>query len=129
VRAASGIAAPSERAVSGMLPIKADYWESHTLEAGSLRQEESGVLPSNSVLSKATTSSQHFMESGNAVTLLELYDIITDLVDDARDIVALVSVVVIGEPACGLVNTIDLPDIQCIKCLPGTFQSLGLLPL
>jgi hypothetical protein len=102
---------------------------SHTLEAGSLGQEESGVLPSNSVLSVTPPFGKHFMESRNTVTLLELYNIVTDLVDDARDIVALVGVVVIGEPACGLVNFIDLPNIQGIKCLPGTFQSLGLLPL
>jgi hypothetical protein len=39
------------------------------------------------------------VERCNAVTLLELYNIVTDLVDDAGDIVALVGVVVIGEPA------------------------------
>jgi hypothetical protein len=69
------------------------------------------------------------VESRNAVTFFEFDDIVTDLVDDARDIVALVGVVVIGEPACGLVNFFDLPDIQRTRYLPGTFQSLGLLPL
>lgn len=44
----------------------------------------------------------HLVERGNTVSLLELYDILAYCVDDARDVVALVSVVASGEPFCGL---------------------------
>ena len=68
----------------------------HTLEAGSLGQEESGVLPSDGVFGVRTTRLQHLVESSHAVTLLEFYDILADFVDDAGDVVALVGVVEIG---------------------------------
>jgi hypothetical protein len=54
------------------------------------------VLPSDSVLGVRATRLEHLVESGNAVTLLELYDIFADFVDDAGDVIALVGVVVIG---------------------------------
>jgi hypothetical protein len=67
-----------------------------TFEASSLGEEESGVLPSDGVLGVRATRLEHLVESGNAVTLLELYDILADFVDDAGDVIALVGVVVIG---------------------------------
>ena len=67
-----------------------------TFEAGSLGQEESGVLPSDGVFGVRTTRLQHLVESSHAVTLLEFYDILADFVDDAGDVVALVGVVEIG---------------------------------
>jgi hypothetical protein len=57
------------------------------------------VLPSDSILGVGTTSSHHLVESSNAVTLLELYDILADLMDDARDVVALVGVVEFRQPS------------------------------
>ena len=68
----------------------------YTFEASSLRQEESGVLPCDSILGVRTTRREHLVESSNTVTLLELYDILADFVDDAGDVVALVGVVEIG---------------------------------
>ena len=56
------------------------------------------MLPSDSILGVGTTGREHLVESGNAVTLLEFHDILTNLMDDARDIVALVGVVEILQP-------------------------------
>jgi hypothetical protein len=39
------------------------------------------------------------VESSHTVTLLEFYDILADLVDDAGDVIALVGVVVVGQPS------------------------------
>ena len=67
-----------------------------TFEAGSLGEEESGVLPGESILGVRATGRHHLVESRYAVTVLEFYDILADLVDDAGDVVALVGVVEIG---------------------------------
>lgn len=67
-----------------------------TFEASSLGEEESGVLPCESILGVRATRREHLVESSHAVTLLEFYDILADFVDDAGDVVALVGVVEIG---------------------------------
>jgi len=51
------------------------------------------VLPSDSILGVGTTSRHHLVESSNAIALLELYDILTDFMDDTRDVVSLIGVV------------------------------------
>ena len=73
-----------------------------TFEAGSLGQEESGVLPSDGVFGVRTTRLQHLVESGYAVSHSELVDIFADLVHDAGDVVARVGVLVIGNVFCVL---------------------------
>jgi len=70
-----------------------------TFEAGSLGQEESGVLPGESILGVRATRCEHLVESSHAVTLLEFYDVLADLVDDAGDVIALVGVVVVRKPS------------------------------
>jgi hypothetical protein len=54
------------------------------------------VFPSDGVFGVGATRLEHLVESSHAVTLLEFYDILADLVDDAGDVVALVGVVEIG---------------------------------
>lgn len=48
------------------------------------------VLPRDRVLSITSMRRHHLVESGHAVTGLELPDVGADLFDDARDVVALV---------------------------------------
>lgn len=57
------------------------------------------MLPSDGVFGVGTTRLEHLVESSHTITLLELYDILADLVDDAGDVVALVGVVVVGQPS------------------------------
>lgn len=61
------------------------------------------MLPSNSVLSIRTTGREHLMESCHSVAFLEFYDILADLVDDARDVVTLIRVLEVRKPLWSLV--------------------------
>jgi hypothetical protein len=56
------------------------------------------VLPSDSILGVRATRREHLVEGSHAVTLLEFYDILANLVDDAGDVVALIGVVEILQP-------------------------------
>ena len=72
--------------------------DDHTFEASTRRKEKSGVLPGDSILGVGTTRLEHLVESSYAITLLELYDILTDFVDNAGNVVARVGVVEIFQP-------------------------------
>jgi len=56
------------------------------------------VLPSDSILGVRTTGCHHLVESSNAVTLLELDNVLADFVDDAGDVVTLVGVIEFRQP-------------------------------
>jgi hypothetical protein len=56
------------------------------------------VLPCDSILGVRTTRREHLVESSNTVTLLELYDILADFVDNAGNVVTRVAVVEILQP-------------------------------
>lgn len=56
------------------------------------------MLPCDSILGVGTTRREHLVESSHAITLLELYDILTDFVNNAGNVVARVGVVEIFQP-------------------------------
>lgn len=91
------------------------------------------MLPSDSVFSPAATRLEHLVECRNAVTLLELYNVLADLMDHSRDVIALVGVLGIGKPLCRFPVSIVLDSPHELRVneayLPGIFQSLGLVPL
>lgn len=112
------------------MPCGGEFQDVHTLKAGSLGQEESGVLPRNGILSKAASGLQHLVESGYAVSHSELVDILADLVHDAGDVVARVGVLVIGNVFCVECQSIDSLLCNAQECnAPAIFQSLGFEPL
>jgi len=57
------------------------------------------VLPGKSILGVRTTRRHHLVECSNAVTLLEFYDILADLMDNSRDVIALIGVVELRKPS------------------------------
>ena len=57
------------------------------------------MLPGKSILGVRTTRRHHLVECSNAVTLLEFYDILADLMDNSRDVIALIGVVELRKPS------------------------------
>ena len=56
-----------------------------------IRQVGCSVLPGNRILCIASTSGDHLVEGHDAITLLELGDIVTNGLNNARNVVALVA--------------------------------------
>lgn len=74
---------------SALLRVECWVW-CLTFKGRVLGNMERGMLPSHGVLGVGAARREHLMEGGYTVAGLELEDVLADLVDDARDVVAFV---------------------------------------